>query len=692
MRSLNFVVAMLCLGLALSAALSQAQITPAADSYTYSGAPGTNYGASGVLYVDAATENTFIQFNLASVPSGTSVEEATLKLYVNSVTTAGSFNVYNVLGSWAENTITWNLSPTYGSAVASNVTLTTASKNQYILVDVTSAVQAWLNGSETNDGIALVANGTFNASFDSKENTNTSHPAELDLVFGSSASITGITTASDSGLTGGGTSGNLNLSLTTSCAAGQVLEWNGSSWACTSLTGGGTITGVTAGYGLLGGGTSGNVTLSVNPTAIALVTNGPLSNTGVGISALSANTTGSFNTATGGPALDANTTGSYNTANGANALTLNTTGSQNTGIGALALYANTSGSYNTSTGAYSLYTNTTGFNNTATGASALYYNTSGYGNTATGEAALSYNSNCIYNNATGYSALGLNTTGSANIADGASALEYNSIGNFNAAFGYAALSGNTTGNNNTAVGYASLDGNQIGSYNTAVGAEANVQSNANANEVTLLGANTNALGSISYATAIGAGAVVSESNAVVLGGTVGSPYAVNVGIGTAAPTRPLHIAQYMGHALADGWDTYSSRRWKTNIQTLPDALAKVEQLRGVSYDLKGSGKHEIGVIAEEVGAVVPEVVSWEDNGKDARGVDYSRLVALLIEATKEQQALIRQQQEHIRKQQQELRLQRSRIDHVSQELQQVKTAVNISRGSASIRSSKATLQ
>jgi len=42
-----------------------------------------------------------------------------------------------------------------------------------------------------------------------------------------------------------------------------------------------------------------------------------------------------------------------------------------------------------------------------------------------------------------------------------------------------------------------------------------------------------------------------------------------------------------------------------------------------------------------VGAVVPEVVTFDKNGKDAQGVDYGRLTALLIEATKEQQALIR---------------------------------------------------
>lgn len=63
-----------------------------------------------------------------------------------------------------------------------------------------------------------------------------------------------------------------------------------------------------------------------------------------------------------------------------------------------------------------------------------------------------------------------------------------------------------------------------------------------------------------------------------------------------------------------------------------------------------SKRIEIGVIAEEVGQVVPEVVSYEANGKDARGVDYSRLTALLIEAVKQQQRQIRQQQSMLRTQ------------------------------------------
>src|SRR5208282_1192605 len=94
-----------------------------------------------------------------------------------------------------------------------------------------------------------------------------------------------------------------------------------------------------------------------------------------------------------------------------------------------------------------------------------------------------------------------------------------------------------------------------------------------------------------------------------------------VGIGTTSPTNLLTLGQGFGPSISDGWATYSSRRWKTNIHTLHGALGKVEQLRGVSYDLKANGQHELGVIAEEVGAVVPELVTYEENGKDARGVD-----------------------------------------------------------------------
>jgi hypothetical protein len=243
-----------------------AQITPSEDSYTNSAEATTNYGANVLLNVDGATQISYIRFNLASIPAGASVSQATLKLYVNAVTTAGSFNVDYVNGAWAESTITSDLAPALGATIVSSVPITKADKNQYILINVTPAVEAWLSGSEANDGIALVANSTFNASFDSKENTTTSHPAELDIVFAGDGTITGVATASGSGLIGGGTSGTLNLGLTKACASSQVLQWNGSAWECSSA-GTGTITGVTAGTNLTGGGTSGKVTLSLNTTA-----------------------------------------------------------------------------------------------------------------------------------------------------------------------------------------------------------------------------------------------------------------------------------------------------------------------------------------------------------------------------------------------------------------------------------------
>jgi hypothetical protein len=291
------------------------------------------------------------------------------------------------------------------------------------------------------------------------------------------------------------------------------------------------------------------------------------------------------------------------------------TGVSNAAVGYVAFTNNTTGTFNTAIGEAALNANTTGTENAAMGSGALELNTTGGANTASGWAALINN-----------------TTGSYNTGTGNEALYFNTTGGFNAASGTSALQQNTTGSDNTASGYLSLLWNITGSFNTGLGAGAGPDSKS-----------TN----LSYATAIGAGAIVSQSNALVLGGPLGSGANVNVGIGTATPSNVFTIAQGAGQAISDGWSVYSSRRWKTNIQTLDHALGKVEQLRGVSYELKANGKHEVGVIAEEVGAVVPEVVTWDKNGTDAQSVDYSRLTALLIEATKEQQALIGHQQEQI---------------------------------------------
>jgi hypothetical protein len=112
--------------------------------------------------------------------------------------------------------------------------------------------------------------------------------------------------------------------------------------------------------------------------------------------------------------------------------------------------------------------------------------------------------------------------------------------------------------------------------------------------------------------------------------------------GTTSGGPSLVITQGVGSALSDGWMTYSTRRLKENIRTIDGALEKVEQLRGVAYDRKDTGHHEIGVVAEEVAEVVPEVVARDPRTQEVQGVDYTRLTALLIEAVKQQESTIRQ--------------------------------------------------
>jgi len=115
----------------------------------------------------------------------------------------------------------------------------------------------------------------------------------------------------------------------------------------------------------------------------------------------------------------------------------------------------------------------------------------------------------------------------------------------------------------------------------------------------------------------------------------------NVGIGVDNPGNILTVKQFTAtDPIADAWTIYSSKRWKTNINTIGDALETVQRLRGVSYDWKTDGKQDIGLIAEEVGEVIPEIVQYEENGVDARSLDYARLIPILIEAIKEQQQKI----------------------------------------------------
>ncbi|HOY60129.1 MAG TPA: tail fiber domain-containing protein [Verrucomicrobiota bacterium] len=114
---------------------------------------------------------------------------------------------------------------------------------------------------------------------------------------------------------------------------------------------------------------------------------------------------------------------------------------------------------------------------------------------------------------------------------------------------------------------------------------------------------------------------------------------LNVGVGTSTPGYKLDVA---GSCHATSFPTSSDDRLKANVAPIVDALEKIEQINGVSFDWnerydslgRSSGHREIGVIAQEVEKVLPELVTtWGD--QNYRAVDYGRLTAVLVEAVKQ---------------------------------------------------------
>jgi len=104
-------------------------------------------------------------------------------------------------------------------------------------------------------------------------------------------------------------------------------------------------------------------------------------------------------------------------------------------------------------------------------------------------------------------------------------------------------------------------------------------------------------------------------------------------------------ATVTGDLTASGFvDSSSDIKLKTNIKTIDNALDKVLQLRGAEYDrIDRDNQHEIGVIAQEVEEVIPELV----HGDETKTVSYGNMVAVLIEAIKEQNEVINKMKKEI---------------------------------------------
>jgi len=110
----------------------------------------------------------------------------------------------------------------------------------------------------------------------------------------------------------------------------------------------------------------------------------------------------------------------------------------------------------------------------------------------------------------------------------------------------------------------------------------------------------------------------------------------NVGIGTTNLGEKLEVS---GNVKATAFYYSSDERLKNNIQPLSGSLNKILQLQGVSFDWKEDNRSSIGLIAQDVEKIFPELVSTSKQ-TGLKSIEYANLVAPLIESVKEQQKQI----------------------------------------------------
>jgi endosialidase-like protein len=435
------------------------------------------------------------------------------------------------------------------------------------------------------------------------------------------------------------------VTLALGSASAPSLSFSGDAGTGIYSSGANTLNFATGGTNQMTVDANGDVDIpgSIRKNGTLFLNNLGSNNTGVGISALAANSGLGQNTAIGTQALASNTTGTNNTASGFQALLSNTTANYNTALGSGALQYNTS-DHNTAAGYGALYNNTTGDNNTASGFGALEENTTGRFNTATGADALSGQST--------------NTTGSFNTADGGLALEGDTTGSNNTASGAWALYENTTGSGNTAVGYQALYLNVSGSGNTALGA----------------------------GTSGGAGYNITGSNNIDIGNDgISNPSESGViRIGESPNQVAFYVAGVNGVSVAAGvpvlinssgqlGTVLSSRRYKEDIQDMGEASSDLLRLRPVTFRYKkpyedGSKPLDYGLIAEEVAEVYPDLVV---RGKDGQieTVQYQKLTPMLLNEVQKQNQHAQQQDETIRLLEEQNRQLETRLSEQNQQFE-----------------------
>jgi hypothetical protein len=417
--------------------------------------------------------------------------------------------------------------------------------------------------------------------------------------------------------------------------------------------------------------------LFVGFDAGTLVTTGG-SNTFVGTSAGAAVTSTSNNTFVGARAGQV-TTGDKNSFFGTGAGGGNLGGVQNTFVGQGAGFGNTTGSSNTSVGmlagASTAGANGTSFfgafageNNTAPensffGNSAGRANTSGDQNNFFGSQAGTVNTTGFGNSFFGTRAGLTNVTGANNSFFGTDAGRTNTA-SANTFVGRSSGFATTSGNNNVFAGVDSGRFNTTGSANVFIGVNAGFN-NTNGTNNTFLGVGTgnpDTATQVAHSTAIGAGAVVTANNTIMLGTAAEItqvPGSFRVSGTLTAVTLDtngqIQICQTASHVFAF---CASSLRYKTDITPYARGLDVVQRLRPIGFTWKEGGARDLGLGAEDVAAVEPLLITRNESG-EVEGVKYDRVAVILLNAVREQQAQIARQAE-------ELRALRLRLDEIEE--------------------------
>lgn len=136
-----------------------------------------------------------------------------MTLFVDKVSTPGSFDVVRVNGAWNEATLTTLGAPGLGATEQSAIPIAASDKNQFKTIDVTAVVKDWIDGALGNDGLALAPNPIdgLKARLNSKENKANSQAPRLEIALAGAGTVTSVSATSPLSVTDPTTAPNISL-------------------------------------------------------------------------------------------------------------------------------------------------------------------------------------------------------------------------------------------------------------------------------------------------------------------------------------------------------------------------------------------------------------------------------------------------------------------------------------------------